>query len=898
MAEQMKATLPADSFDYELYEGDPDHLTTVVSAPMKPSPYIDPASITLKYQIGHGLFGDVWLATHHRSADDYDESHEVAVKMLYPIQEDHIKSFLSKFEDLWVSLNSRQPNGVCWLHGISLISGKICVVIKSYEGSVGDLLARLKGGKLPLPDILRYGIELVNGIQVLHSVGILVLNLKPTNFLLNDQKKVVIGDFGIPYLLLGIPLADSDLALRLGTPNYMAPEQWEPEIRGPITYETDSWGFGCSIVEMLTGVPVWFGRSNHEIYHSVVINQQKPQLPSGLPPAVENILNGCFEYDLRNRPLMQDILQVFERSLNAASSDGEWIGIENTLLVDKSTCTSYTSWSLSKDHLQVGDIVRSRKVVNSGSPQTMAVTEGTVVGLEKDTDQDGYVLVRIPSLPNPLRLNVSTLERVTSGLAAGDWVRLIKENSKHSSVGILHFIQREGNVAVGFLGLETLWLGHSSDIQIAEPYFVGQFVRLKSSVMNPRFEWPRKGGVTWATGRISQILPNGCLDVKFPSRFVIGGECSSFLADPAEVERISFDTCPGVVEKYQHVEDFHWAVRPLAIALGLFTSVKLGVFVGRNVGTKLKGKGSKNQAQNDSRSARRRSVAKILFKDGAPARNYFQESDREAEAKNVGKAVKDKNKDKGGNFREISHQIAQLNTNSREPTKRCDEISWGNHGIWTHEQKARAARLEKQLKARWALEELIEDQLNSFQAQYNRVTVPTRLKDVAQLLMPKGTPANELAALTWLGDWRPSSILELLGSLSSYLSESNGMKQVLPQLVNEIRIEEAIIDEEMAEIQANCVLHLPFGPIKSRSKIPPLDAIQNEFEKIHKVLTKAQKLRSKALELVVKKVLSQTDAAEFLVAFSAIQDSIHQFATHPRLQKGSTSSSQPFVPKN
>lgn len=142
-----------------------------------------------------------------------------------------------------------------------------------------------------------------------------MLNLKPTNFLLDEHKKVAVGDFGIPYLLLGIPLADEDMALRLGTPNYMAPEQWEPEIRGPLTYETDSWGFGCSIVEMLTGVPVWFGRSNNEIHHVVVINQEKPQLPSGLPPELENILNGCFEYDPRNRPLMKDILQVFERSV-------------------------------------------------------------------------------------------------------------------------------------------------------------------------------------------------------------------------------------------------------------------------------------------------------------------------------------------------------------------------------------------------------------------------------------------------------------------------------------------------------------------------------------------------------------------------------------------------------
>lgn len=147
----------------------------------------------------------------------------------------------------------------------------------------------------------------------LHSTGVLVLNLKPSNFLLNEHDQVVLGDMGIPYLLLGIPLPNPDMVLRLGTPNYMAPEQWEPEVRGPISCETDTWGFGCSIVEMLTGVQPWCGRSIEEIYQSVVIKQEKPHIPSGLPPEVENVLNGCFEYDLRNRPLMVDILQAFER---------------------------------------------------------------------------------------------------------------------------------------------------------------------------------------------------------------------------------------------------------------------------------------------------------------------------------------------------------------------------------------------------------------------------------------------------------------------------------------------------------------------------------------------------------------------------------------------------------
>lgn len=170
---------------------------------------------------------------------------------------------------------------------------------------------------------------------------------------------------------------------------------------------------------------------------------------------------------------------------------------------------------------------------------------------------------------------------------------------------------------------------------------------------------------------------------------------------------------------------------------------------------------------------------------------------------------------------------------------------------------------------------------------------------MAQLLMPKWSPAHELAAVSWLGDWRPSTILELLRSLINSLSNPVGVERALSQLINDIRIEEAVIDEEMTEIQATCVLHLPFGPVEESGT--DLARVKSEFKKIYQVVAKAQHLRSmldslfdqiirtfivfvmlinrlKAVELVVQKVLCQTDAAEFLVAFNGIQDVIHEVA--------------------
>lgn len=624
MAEQTGTTQPPPaSFDYVLYEGDPDHLREVVATPTQITPWIDSASLKLKHRIGRGTFGDVWLATHHQSADDYDEYHEVAVKMLHLIKESDKQAFLDKFEELFMKIRGLQ--GVCWLHGISTISGKFCIAMKFYEGSVGDRMARLKSSKLPLSDVLRYGIELAKGIQELHSKGVLVLNLKPSNFLLDEQEQVILGDFGIPYMLLGISFSDQNMSVRLGTPNYMSPEQWEPEVRGPISSETDSWGFGCSIVEMLTGVFPWFGKSTKEVYQSVVLKQEKPFIPNGLPTPVENIIRGCFEYDLRNRPSMADILLAFESSRNAFGSTEGWIGEGNRTLTDGTKGKGLTPLFLSKDHLQVGDTVRSKKPLNLLRPQKPYLKEGTVVGLETETDRDGFLLVRVQGIHNPLRVHMSKLERVTSGLAAGDWVRLKNENNKHSAMGILHSADRDGTVAAGFVGLETLWKGKSSELQLGETYYVGDFVKVKENLITPRFNWPRKRGGNWSTGRIFQILSNGCLLVCFPGRFVFGSESNIYLADPAEVELVSFGTCSGVVKKYQHVEDYHWAVRPLVIALGLFTAMKVGFFVGKNVKCRMK-KLQKTHSRSHSQSQESQNsvgspwlpqpVANIIFREG------------------------------------------------------------------------------------------------------------------------------------------------------------------------------------------------------------------------------------------------------------------------------------------
>ncbi|CAF2083293.1 BnaA06g10000D [Brassica napus] len=226
----------------------------------------------------------------------------------------------------------------------------------------------------------------------------------------------------------------------------------------------------------------------------------------------------------------------------------------------------------------------------------------------------------------------------------------------------------------------------------------------------------------------------------------------------------------------------------------------------------------------------------------------------------------------------------------RHDSSRKDDESPGDlYELWRQEQNIIAARLDKELKSRWELDELIEEQLSRYQSHYFKTMVSTSLKDVSNLLMPTWIPPHELAAVSWLGDWRPTSILDLVRILAAQnpnFSLSEASERVLSQLTREIRIEEAVIDEEYAEIQATCVLHLPFSPLcNAQSREEALGSVQELFGNINKVISKAQRLRYKVLELVMKKLLNQTDTAEFVVAFAGIQDAIHQFGEQKKLKK-------------
>ena len=128
MAGKIAASQVTSSFDFELVGDDSDQLTTVVASSNQISPWIDPSKIKLRHRIGRGPFGDVWLATRHQATEEYEEYHEVAVKMLHPIKEDAINVVLRRLDDLFSKC--QELESVCRMQGLSMISGKVILMFQ------------------------------------------------------------------------------------------------------------------------------------------------------------------------------------------------------------------------------------------------------------------------------------------------------------------------------------------------------------------------------------------------------------------------------------------------------------------------------------------------------------------------------------------------------------------------------------------------------------------------------------------------------------------------------------------------------------------------------------------------------------------------------------------------
>jgi serine/threonine protein kinase len=219
------------------------------------------------------------------------------------------------------SLSRVRHENVVRLYQVGEANGWLYLVLELIPG--GPLRDRLE-----TPFVARDAARLVEiiagAVAAIHREGILHLDLKPSNILLDgptelprEQAKPMVSDFGIAFVGNDPDMAATatGTAGPLGTPRYMAPEQIDGK-RSAIGPAADIYGLGAILYHVLTGHPPFSAPSVSEMFDW--IRSREPVPPRRLNPAIprdlETICLKCLHKDPGRRYASAEALAADLRS--------------------------------------------------------------------------------------------------------------------------------------------------------------------------------------------------------------------------------------------------------------------------------------------------------------------------------------------------------------------------------------------------------------------------------------------------------------------------------------------------------------------------------------------------------------------------------------------------------
>jgi serine/threonine protein kinase len=225
----------------------------------------------------------------------------VAVKIL-PSHLSENPEAKERFDREARTISSLNHPNICTLHDVGHQDGVDYLVMEYLEGET--LASRLDKGALAPDQVLKYGIEICEGLEIAHRTGLVHRDLKPANIMLT-QTGVKLMDFGLAKSLparasagaslaetLSSPAANSPLTEKgmvVGTFQYMSPEQVQgKEVDG----RSDIFSLGAVLYEMVTGKRAFEGKSQLSVaaaileYEPAPIGSVRPMTPAVLDHAI------------------------------------------------------------------------------------------------------------------------------------------------------------------------------------------------------------------------------------------------------------------------------------------------------------------------------------------------------------------------------------------------------------------------------------------------------------------------------------------------------------------------------------------------------------------------------------------------------------------------------------
>uniref|UniRef100_A0A8C7FH92 Myosin light chain kinase, smooth muscle n=1 Tax=Oncorhynchus kisutch TaxID=8019 RepID=A0A8C7FH92_ONCKI len=149
---------------------------------------------------------------------------------------------------------------------IDAFEGKSDIVMVLEMISGGELFERIidEDFELTEREVIRYMLQIVDGVHYIHKQGIVHLDLKPENIMCVNKtgSTIKLIDFGLARRLEN----SGTLKVLFGTPEFVAPEVINYEA---ISYPTDMWSIGVICYILVSGLSPFMGDNDNETLSNV-----------------------------------------------------------------------------------------------------------------------------------------------------------------------------------------------------------------------------------------------------------------------------------------------------------------------------------------------------------------------------------------------------------------------------------------------------------------------------------------------------------------------------------------------------------------------------------------------------------------------------------------------------
>ena len=251
---------------------------------------------------GAGGMGEVYRARDTRL------DRTVAIKILPAHLSDNPEA-RQRFDREARAISSLNHPNICTLYDVGHQDGMDYLVMEFLEGET--LAARLAKGPLTPEQVLKFGIEICEGLEKAHRQGVIHRDLKPGNIMLTKTGAKLM-DFGLAKaattgaspassmtMTISGPSAEAPLTARgtlVGTFQYMSTEQIEGKEADP---RSDIFALGAVLYEMATGIRAFNGKTQASVIAAILAAEPQPisAVRPMSPPALDRVVKVCLAKD-------------------------------------------------------------------------------------------------------------------------------------------------------------------------------------------------------------------------------------------------------------------------------------------------------------------------------------------------------------------------------------------------------------------------------------------------------------------------------------------------------------------------------------------------------------------------------------------------------------------------